>query len=45
MERLNMEIHSFMLMQYHAGQRNNSSVRKLNKPSKMDLIMKKVYLN
>lgn len=40
-----MEIYSFMLMQYHEGQKSKSSVRKLNKPSQMDLIMKKVYLN
>ena len=40
-----MEIFSYMLMQYHAGQKGKSTVRKLNKPSEIDAIMKKVYLN
>lgn len=40
-----MEIYSFMIMQMHKGKKGQSTIRKLNKPSEMDAIMKKVYLN
>ena len=40
-----MEIHGYMYMQYIAGQKGKSTVKKLNKPTKLDLVMRKIYLN
>ena len=40
-----MNIYNFMNQQMTAGKKGKSTVRKLNKDSEMNKIMKKVYLN
>lgn len=40
-----MEIYGYMYMQYIAGKTGKSTIKKLNKPTKFDLIMRKIYLN
>jgi len=40
-----MNIYNFMNQQMTAGKKGKSTVRKLNKDSEMNKLMKKVYLN
>lgn len=44
-EGLNMNIYNFMNQQMTAGKKGKATVKKLNKSSEIDLLMKKVYLN
>ena len=40
-----MNIYNFMQMQYKEGQKGKSTILKLNKPTELELVMKKVYGN
>jgi len=42
---INMNIYNFMNLQMREGLKGKSTIRKLNKPTKINLLMKKVYLN